>query len=226
VLYRPPLAELIPDRVSELVNFANSGDEESFVHPVIKAVILHFMLSYEHPFVDGNGRTARALFYWYMSRTGYWLIEFLSISKVIKNSPSSYARAFLYVETDGNDLTYFLHHQCDVILKSLRTLYDYLLEKTKELRKTEQILRGPIQKVLNHRQVALIAHALKNPNQLYDIQSHQTSHRISYQTARTDLLHMADLGLLSKFKRGKAYVFQSPSNIAERISEENERRSI
>jgi Fic family protein len=74
--------------------------------------------------------------------------------------------------------------------------------------------------------VALIAHALKNPNHLYDIQSHQTSHGIAYQTARTDLLGLEDLGLLVKFKRGKAFVFQSPRDVAGRISQLNRKLSL
>jgi Fic family protein len=226
ILYRPPAADLISDRMQRLIDFANSKAEDAFIHPIAQAVILHFMLSYEHPFADGTGRTARALFYWYMSRKGYWLIEFLSISKAIKDSPANYARAFLYVETDENDLTYFLHHQFDVIMKSIVALHDYLASKTEELQRTERLLRGPLQKVLNHRQVALITHALKNPNHLYDIQSHQTSHGIAYQTARTDLLGLEDLGLLVKFKRGKAFVFQSPRDVAGRISQLNRKLSL
>jgi len=221
ILYRPPPADLIPDRMKKVIEFANSEQDESFIHPVVQAVILHFMLSYEHPFADGNGRTARALFYWFMSRTGYWLIEFLSISKVIKQSPTTYAKAFLYVETDDNDLTYFLHQQFDVITKSIAALHKYLSKKTREIQETEQLLRGPVQKVLNHRQVAVVSHALKNPSHLYDIQSHQISHGISYQTARTDLLGLEDLGLLSKFKRGNAFVFQSPQDISGRITDLN-----
>lgn len=226
VLYRPPSAELIDERMSNLIEFANSEHDDSFIHPIIQATILHFMLSYEHPFVDGNGRTARALFYWFMSRSGYWLMEFLSISKFLKQAPASYARAFLFVETDENDLTYFLHHQFDIILQSIKGLHEYLSRKTKELQQTEKLLRGPIQKVLNHRQVALVAHALKNPNELYDIRSHQTSQGITYQTARTDLLSMEELGLLEKFKRGKAYVFQSPQDMNGRISKINKELSV
>lgn len=226
VLYRPPPAELIQERMENLVEFVNSEQDNSFIHPIIQAAILHFMLSYEHPFVDGNGRTARALFYWFMSRSGYWLIEFLSISKFLKQAPASYARAFLFVETDENDLTYFLHHQFDILLQSIKGLHEYLSRKSQEIQQTEKLLRGPIQKVLNHRQVALIAHALENPNELYDIRSHQSSHGTTYQTARTDLLSMEELGLLEKFKRGKAYVFQSPQDMNARISELNKEQSV
>ena len=58
-----------------------------FIHPMIRSIILHFWLAYDHPFVDGNGRTARALFYWSMLRHGYWLFEFISISQIILKGP-------------------------------------------------------------------------------------------------------------------------------------------
>jgi Fic family protein len=222
LLHRPPHADLIPSRMKRLIEFANSDQDDSFIHPVIRAVILHFMLSFEHPFADGNGRTARALFYWYMIQSGYWLIEFVSISKVIKSAPAKYSKAFLYAETDENDLTYFMHHQFNVITKSINDLHKYLSIKAKEVQTTEQLLRGPVQRVLNHRQINLITHALKHPNHLYDIQSHQTSHAVTYQTARTDLLNLEKFGLLHKFKRGKAFVFQSPNDMSERITELNQ----
>ena len=50
---------------------------------VVRAILVHFWLAYDHPFVDGNGRTARALFYWVMAREGYWLCEYVSISRIL-----------------------------------------------------------------------------------------------------------------------------------------------
>ena len=226
ILYTPPPAGQIPERMKRLIEFANSDHQDSFIHPIIQGIILHFMLSYEHPFADGNGRTARALFYWLMSRMECRLIEFLSISKVIKLSPTKYARAFLYVETDENDLSYFLHHQTDVIIKSISALKDYWIKKAKERQETEQLLHGPIQKELNHRQKALISHALKHPNHLYEIQPHKTSHLITYETARQDLLRLDTLDLLEKSKKGRAFVFQSPSDLAERITKLNKKLSM
>ena len=88
VLHTPPDAKELKTRVEKLCHFANSSDTKNFIHPVIKAITLHFMLAYDHPFVEGNGRTARALFYWYMMKNEYWLIEFISISKIIKNAPA------------------------------------------------------------------------------------------------------------------------------------------
>ena len=217
VLYRPPHADLIPDRIERLIEFANKEDHTPFIHPVACAVILHFMLAYEHPFIDGNGRTARALFYWYMAKTHYWLVEYISISKIIKRAPMKYAKSFIYVENDGNDLTYFLDHQFDVILESTTALFEYLKTKSAEFRKTESIMRGELQKLLNHRQIALISHALKHPGFNYTIKSHARSHSVTYQTSRTDLLDLGNLGLLERFKRGKAFVFQSPKDLVTKL---------
>ena len=132
VLHDPPAAEELPARLQAMCDFANAKTPDSFIHPVIRAIILHFWLAYDHPFVDGNGRTARALFYWQMLHMGYWLFEFLSISQILRKAPVQYGAAFLRTETDDNDLTYFLIHQADVIRSALIELHDYVARKSRE----------------------------------------------------------------------------------------------
>jgi Fic family protein len=63
VWFTPPLARELPALLDSMLTFANSGGSEPFVHPLVKAIVLHFWMAYLHPFVDGNGRMARALFY-------------------------------------------------------------------------------------------------------------------------------------------------------------------
>lgn len=215
VLHTPPVAKELADRLKRICDFANKTDENEFIHPAIKAVILHFMIGYDHPFVDGNGRTARALFYWAMAKHRYWLIEFISISNIIKQNPIQYGKAFLHTETDENDMTYFLIHQGDVLRKAISSLHDYLSRKASELEDAEKLLdNSKAQGQLNHRQLSLLEHALKNPNAVYRIQEHQRTHGISYQTARTDLLKMSDdLNFLRKRKYGKTFVFVSPPDL-------------
>lgn len=219
VLHTPPHASQLAERVQALCDFANTQAQHPFIHPVIKAITLHFMIGYDHPFVDGNGRTARALFYWAMAKQGYWLMEFISISKVIKQAPAQYAKAYLHTETDGNDLTYFLLHQIDVINKGVRALHDYLKKKAYAIEAIEKLLENhQAQGQLNHRQLSLLKHALENPNAIYRIQEHQAAHAISYQTARTDLLKMSDkLNLLRKRKYGHTFVFVSPPDLKARL---------
>lgn len=177
------------------------------------------MLGYDHPFVDGNGRTARALFYWSMARSGYWLMEYLSISRLIKKAPAKYARAYLHTETDDNDATYFILHQLEVIEQAIEALHDYLARKMGEQHKAERLLRNAplLADQLNHRQVALLSHALRHAGHGYTVESHKRSHKITTQTSRTDLLKLAELGLLEQRKRGRAFVFYAPPGLAERV---------
>jgi Fic family protein len=205
VLHVPPDAEALPERLSTLYRFANETPGGAFVHPFVRAAALHFMLSYEHPFVDGNGRTARTLFYWSMLRQKYWLTEFLAISRIIKTAPGQYRRAFLHSETSGGDITYFLLHHLEVVLRAATELFTYLEREEKQLRETERILKGA--KQLNHRQRALLSHALRHPQEQYTIQAHQRAHGVVYQTARQDLLDLVRSGYLEKRKRGHAFIF-------------------
>ena len=222
VLHRPPPAEQLPDRLHEMVRFANAepgtpeADDAGFLHPVIRAIVLHFWLAYDHPFTDGNGRTARALFYWAMLRRGYWILEFLSISPFLRAAPEQYARAFLHAETDGNDATYFIVHQVDVILRALDALDRYLQLKAAQAERIDRMLRNRTD--LNHRQLALLAHAVRHPDWEYTTRSQMTSHNVVYATARADLFQLAELGLLDRRRRGrKLNVFLTPPDLEARI---------
>jgi Fic family protein len=216
VYHVPPSAFSLNTRMTEMCEFANGESPDGFLHPILRAIILHFWLSYDHPFVDGNGRTARALFYWSMLRSGYWLCEFISISHIIRKAPVRYGRAFLYTETDGNDLTYFILHHLDVIQRAIKGLHEYIKSKTQELRRAESQLKGI--EILNHRQRSLISHALRHPNTKYSVQSHQTSHNIAYETARSDLMDLKDKGLFQGAKVAKSWVFVAENDIEERLA--------
>ncbi|MGR9046740.1 MAG: Fic family protein, partial [Gammaproteobacteria bacterium] len=215
VLHNPPPAEKLKERIETMLKFANETESKTFIHPVIRAIILHFWLAYEHPFVDGNGRTARALFYWSMLRQGYWLFEYVSISRILKKAPAKYGRSYLETETDGNDLTYFINYQLEVIDHALQDLEKYLERKAKQVRQTEKLLKHSN---LNHREIALISHALRHPGHEYSVKSHQTSHRIAYATARADLMHLHKCGLLEKRRIGtKTLEFIAPDNLSKII---------
>jgi Fic family protein len=217
VLHTPPDASELPDRLKAMCDFANDRSPDHFIHPVVRAIILHFWLAYDHPFVDGNGRTARALFYWSMLSQGYWLMAFVSISKILRKAPSTYARSFLYTETDDNDLTYFLHDQLQVIRRAIKELHEYLALKSAEIRTVEGLIRQSAE--LNHRQIALLSHSLRHPDARYTVESHRASHNVAYDTARTDLHTLAEAGLLRRRKAGKRYVFSPADSLSERLRE-------
>jgi Fic family protein len=216
IFHDPPPAQQLKERMAAMCDFANGKTPKGFIHPVIRSIILHFWLAYDHPFVDGNGRTARALFYWSMLRHNFWLFEFISISQIVRKAPVKYGRAFLHTETDDNDLTYFILYHLDVIRRAIKELHKYIKRKTEKLQAIERELRGVI--VLNHRQRALISHALRHPHQRYTIRSHQTSHNVVYQTSRLDLLDLKNRGLLASQKIGRTWYFTPVDDLEDKLA--------
>jgi len=216
VVYTPPSAETVEERVRELCDFANAKSSP-FVHPVVKAMALHFAIGFIHPFVDGNGRTARALFYWYMLKNGYWLFEYLPISRIIVAAPVKYARAYLYTETDDSDLTYFNHYHLKVIIRAINALHDYLADRQRQMAEVERLLEDYPQ--LNHRQKALAWNALKRPAERYTIKEHEGKYHVTYNTARADLMELAEIGFLTKTKKpgAKEQVFHPAPGLMKRL---------
>jgi len=219
IIHVPPKAKELASRLQNICAFANSVHASVFLHPVIRAIILHFLLAYDHPFEDGNGRTARALFYWSMMKQGYWTMEFISISRILKLAPAKYTRAYLYTETDDNDVTYFIVHQLEVINRAIKDLLVYLEKKASEIKTVEKLIKKSpdLQKLLNYRQIALINRALKRPESIFYVESHRGAHNVTYDTARTDLLKLVELGLLEKSKIGKAFAFTAIKDLKQKI---------
>jgi Fic family protein len=212
----PPPAHELDRRMLAMCAFANGEIPGYFIHPVLRSIILHFWLAYDHPFVDGNGRTARALFYWSMLHCGFWLCEYISISHIIRRAPVKYVRAFLLTETDDNDLTYFLLYHIEVLREAFDELDKYILRKSATLKIVEQNLK--LRSLVNRRQMALLSHALRHPGAIYTTKGHQTSHRVSFHTARADLMGLVSHGYLKLSQVGRTTLFEVPKDIEARLA--------
>ena len=220
VLHSPPEHQSLPDRMKVLCDFANNDMPNSFVHPIVKAIIVHFSLAYDHPFVDGNGRTARALFYWVVLKNNYWLFQYITLSTYIKKAPRQYGESFLMVESDGFDLTYFINSQLKFINQAIKGLFDYVDKKQNEQSNALDLLSAYLADgKLNSRQAMIIQHAIKHLGAVYTIEGHKISQNIGYATAKLDLEGLAKLGLLQRSKRGRAFIFIAPNDLEQRIKE-------
>lgn len=199
-VHTPPTYEEIPNFVEDLCCFFNEQDAPQFIHPIIRGIIIHFMVAYVHPFADGNGRTARALFYWYMLKQGYWLTEYLSISRVIAKSKKSYEKAFLYTEADGMDMGYFVAYNMRVLQQSFKQLQDYIKRKQEEKRAANSFLRiGNI----NARQAQIIKMFADDSNLVVTIADLQAKFLVSPTTAKADVVGLMNMGLLSEISFNK-----------------------
>lgn len=203
-VHTPPSYDEIPQFINDLCLFFNQNDDKQFIHPIIRGIIIHFMISYIHPFADGNGRTARAMFYWYMLRKGYWLTEYLSISRVIAKSKKSYEKAFLYAEADQMDIGYFVAYNLRVLEQSFQQLQNYI--KRKQSEKNDALILMQIGDI-NERQAQIIKHFDNSPNAMLTIKDIQTKFMISPTTAKADVTRLVERGILAeialnKIKRG------------------------
>jgi Fic family protein len=199
IAYTPPHYEELETLLVDLEKFFNHNGE-NFIHPIVKAVIVHFMLSYIHSFVDGNGRTARSLFYWYMMKQDYWLIEFMSISRMIYKTKKMYEKVFLYTEYDDNDLTYFILYNLRTMKKAFEELKLYLKRKAEE---NNNIALLATIKGINQRQAQIIQIVQEKPDTLFTVKEIENRFSVGNQTARTDLYGLVELGYLSEIQLNK-----------------------
>jgi Fic family protein len=210
IVYSPPDFHQLPKLMNELFLFFNKEDKNTFIHPIVKACIIHFLIGFIHPFVDGNGRTARALFYWYLLKKGYWLTEYLSISRMIIKSKSQYAKAYLYTEIDDLDLTYFIHYKVKTMQLAFEDLRKYIERKINEKKQV-----GVFQKIngINERQALIIKWVNEDPEIVLSVKEIENKFNVANQTARTDLDILEERGFLTVKninKKTKAY-FKSPN---------------
>ena len=206
VVHVPPSKDDIPQFVEMLCRFFNEQDARVFIHPIIRGIIIHFMIAYVHPFVDGNGRTARAMFYWYMLKEGYWLTEYLSISRIIAKSKKAYEKAFLYTEADGMDLGYFVSYHLRVLDLSFQQLKAYIQKKQAEKQAAGIFLRLGN---LNERQARILQLYADNSREVLTVKDVQARFLVSPTTAKADLMGLMERGLLSEIafnKVKKGYV--------------------
>jgi Fic family protein len=216
VVHTPPPAEQLPARLQAMCDFANEGETpDLFIHPVVRAILLHLWLAFDHPFEDGNGRTARALFYWYMRTRKYWLVEYLSISRILRDAPAQYSRSFMFTERDKLDATYFIVYQLRVIQRAIDQLHAYLRKKVKEVRDVEKLVRSSTN--FNQRQLALLGDALRDPEASYSFTTHAATNNVTHETARNDLIPLAELGLLEQRRQGRSFSFTPAVDLADQL---------
>lgn len=200
IIYTPPSFQEIPEFVESLCDFFNNDNPRTFIHPIIRGIIVHFMLAFMHPFVDGNGRTARALFYWYMLKEGYKLTEYMSISRVIAKSKSNYEKAFRYVENDGNDMGYFVAYNLGALEISFQQLRDYIQRKQREKSAASSFMMAGN---INQRQALVLQRLKEEPETIFTVKDVQEQFSVSSMTARKDLSDLVKQGYMTEIALNK-----------------------
>ena len=147
-------------------------------------------MAYIHPFMDGNGRVSRSLFYWYTMKHGYSVMEYISISKAIREHKGRYEEAYQLCETDGNDVTYFIDYNIDMIMLSVEMLTKYLDKKRDERRAIRNLIDSDD---LTQRRMDIVNCLINSdsPMSVYELSSELG---VSAQTVRNDIAVLIQKG--------------------------------
>lgn len=205
IAHTPPKATFVAKELERLVEYANNPE---FVHPIIKATQLHFWIGYLHPFPDGNGRLARAIFYWYLFKNNYWAMAYLPISMLLKQSPHDYTYSYIYAEQDDLDFTYFFDYNIRRIVASIEQFQKHV--ELKNAQKIEVLSRIKHNYPdLNNRQIHTLHYLLKENLATTSAQSYRIMNAITLRTAYSDLKKLRELGLVDISHQGRKVVYSA-----------------
>lgn len=212
VVHQPPPAKDIEQRFQKMCEWVNSSHDEiesnTYLHPLIKAIVIHFVIGFEHPFQDGNGRVARALFYWFMFKKEYGAFRYISISNLLKEAATQYGKSYLYTETDEMDMTYFIDYQCSIIMRAVSTFKNHCQKAIIDIESFNQWLwNSGIYHQLNEKQKVVFQVAKSRVASEFTATSVKENLGCSYNTASAVLNGLVDLKLFGKKKDGREWVF-------------------
>jgi Fic family protein len=205
IIYEAPDVQHVEPMMKNLIQFIQEEDDAQFIHPIIKASIIHFYIGFIHPFFDGNGRVARALAYMYLLKHGYDFFKFFSISSIISKHRKKYYQSYLLSEEPERDLTYFIDTQIDIAQESIEEVINRLSSIY-----NQELLNDRLEKdyvILSKRQKKFLHYMDRKDSNLITVKDYEKQFKVAYETARKDLNELDGLGLVKKIKKGKKYIY-------------------
>jgi len=201
VYHQAPSVGFVEKHLPLLVMYMNDeyGD---YLHPVVKAIVIHFWIGYLHPYTDGNGRLARAAAHWYMLRHNYWGYSYLPISTMLKEGgKKAYTRAYVYAEQDDCDLTYFVNYVMNKMEDAMNRLKSTMAVRRVEAGMTVKIFLERYD--LSERLALVMKYLTVSPGNYVTFSSHMIGNGIARATAAKDFKRLLQLGLVTIKKSGR-----------------------
>lgn len=209
IIYTPPQADQVLPAMEKMVGWVNQKNEAGFIHPIVKASFVHLYFVHIHPFFDGNGRTARALFYFDLIKNEYEFFKYFSISVAVQKAKGKYYQAIRNSEIHEGDFTYFLLYMAETILESIHLVKARIAHHYQKEFVVDRLNRAGV--LLNDRQQKFVKKFFVMDQRVITIKKYQDWFKIVYETARRDLDDLHQKRVLVKGKQGKAYVYR-PNN--------------
>lgn len=212
VVHTPPPAGGLDQRLRLLAEWVNTDHAEvtnnSYIHPLVKAMILHFAIGYEHPFRDGNGRVARSLFYWFLFKNNFGAFRYIAISTLLKMAARQYGKSYLYTESDEMDLTYFVDFQSRIVIRAISEFKKAYQKTLDDMNNFNVFLyNSGLFGKLSDKQKVVLQVAKSGTAHQFTATNVKENLGCSYNTASTVLKGLVEMKLFQKRKEGREWIF-------------------
>jgi Fic family protein len=201
VTFQPPEAAEVPPLMKGFVAWLNKAEAKE-LYPVLISGIAHYEFVRIHPFVDGNGRTARALATLILYLRGFDTKRFFALDDYYNEDRSSYYTALQTVDPETIDITRWLEYFTEGVAVSMGRVKQAILDLSLDRRLKEQ--KG--QMYLDDRQMRIIKHLQTNPR--LTIAEVQGMFGVTRDTANRYLKPLIESGLVIRRGKGKATYYQ------------------
>jgi Fic family protein len=194
VVFRPPIATEIPYLLEDFFGWSMSSSA-STTHPIFLSAIAHYQLVYIHPFVEGNGRTARAMSTLMMYALGYDFKRFFSLEQYFDSDVDAYYQALLSVQqTNGQQLTYWMEYFCYGLALEIEKIKSQVTKLSKDLKLKQQLGE---QVALSERQIVLLE-LFSQMGQATSDDAQKVLPNISIDTILRDIKDLIQKGVIEK----------------------------
>ena len=194
VVFRPPVAVEVPYLIEDFFAWGD-GEAAKQLHPIIRAAITHYQVVYIHPFVEGNGRTARAMATLLLYTLDYDFKRFFSLEQYFDADVEAYYQALLSVQqTAKHDMTYWLEYFCYGLALEIDKIQRQVERLSKDLRMKKQLGK---QVALTERQIILLE-LFQQQEQISSQDAQAVLPNISVDTILRDLKDLIEKGIIKK----------------------------
>ncbi|MBU0578367.1 Fic family protein [Patescibacteria group bacterium] len=194
VVFRPPVCVEVPFLIEEFFYWLNQPGTQS-LPPIFRAAITHYQLVHIHPFIEGNGRTSRALATLVMYTTGYDFKRFFSLEQYFDKDVKAYYDALLSVQqNEKRDMTYWLEYFCYGLAIEIERVKDQVLRLSKDLKLKKELGK---QVALSERQI-IILELLQNQGQITSQDAQKILPNVSVDTILRDMKDLIEKKVIEK----------------------------
>lgn len=198
--FRPPRNEEVPGLVKDLVKWINSNDAKE-LDPIIEAGIVHYEFVRIHPFVDGNGRTARVLAAWILYKRGFDTKQFFCLDDYYDSDRPAYYKTLQSVNQSTLDLTRWLEYFVEGVNISVEAVKERVIRLSSErLRRTK---KGQI--ALTARQMRIVEFI--NQNGKITNRDMQKMFKISDRAVLKEIKKLVDLKVVKPDGKGRSLYY-------------------